>query len=255
MQRILWFLVSIYIYFPLLSLGAEQALEDQAGFNIPPPVKSIARYQLYATNYYVYPAKSTKDGVRIRSIKGDVLSDPISSLDYCFGGVEGSILTTLNGKAETLNFHKVSNIQHTDCKVALKGKEGKLSPEAVRAAGYMVYYPAKNTYGDDVKSRALVPYRTIAVDPSIIPMGSIIYIPAARKQSITLPNGKNVFHDGYFIAYDNGGTKGVSGNHIDIFCGLKKHCLTNIADTGKTFEAMTVELLDKDKKMLTTWTY
>lgn len=249
------FLISMYILFSPLSLGAEQVLEDQTSFSIPPPIKSIERYQLYATNYYVYPAKSTEHGVRIRSIKGDILSDPISSLDYCLGGVEGSIFTTLNGKAETLNFHKVSSVQNADCKAALKGREGKLSPGAVRVAGYMVYYPAKNTYGDDVKSRALVPYRTIAVDPRVIPMGSIIYIPSARKQSITLPNGERVFHDGYFIAYDNGGSKAVSGNHIDIFCGLQVHCLANIADTGKTFEAMTVELSDKYKKMLTTWTY
>lgn len=250
-----WFLISMYIFFSPSSLGAEQVLESQTGFSIPQPVKSIKRYQLYATNYYVYPAKSIEDGVRIRNIKGDVLSDSISSLDYCLGGVEGSIFTTLNGKAQTLNFHKVSNIQYADCKAVLKGREGKLSAGAVRAAGYMVYYPAKNTYGDDVKSRALVPYRTIAVDPNFIPMGSIIYIPSARKQLITLPNGERILHDGYFIAYDNGGSKAVSGNHIDIFCGLKAHCLTNIADTGKTFEAMTVALSDKDKKMLTIWTY
>jgi len=243
------------LIFPVLSLGADKVSEAQAGFNIPLPTKSIERYELYATNYYVYPAKSIEGGVRIRSIVGDILSDPISLLDYCLGGVEGSIFTTLNGKAETLNFHKISKVQYADCKTVLKGREGKLSAAAVRIAGYMVYYPAKHTYGDDVKSRALVPYRTIAVDPHVIPMGSIIFIPSARKQPIILPSGEKVLHDGYFIAHDNGGSKAVSGNHIDIFCGLKSHCLTNIADTEKTFEALAVEISDKDKKMLTTWAY
>jgi 3D (Asp-Asp-Asp) domain-containing protein len=48
-------------------------------------------------------------------------------------------------------------------------------------------------------------YRSIAVDPSVIPLGSRVYVPAYR-------------HDGYggwFVAQDTGGA--ITGNHIDIY--------------------------------------
>jgi 3D (Asp-Asp-Asp) domain-containing protein len=64
----------------------------------------------------------------------------------------------------------------------------------------------------------LVPFRTIAVDRSQIPLGSVIYIPAARGVSITLPSGEQVLHDGYFFAADVGGA--IRGNHIDVFIGV-----------------------------------
>jgi 3D (Asp-Asp-Asp) domain-containing protein len=48
-------------------------------------------------------------------------------------------------------------------------------------------------------------YRSIAVDPSVIALGSRVYIPAYK-------------HDGYggwFVAQDTGGA--ISGNHIDVY--------------------------------------
>ncbi len=48
-------------------------------------------------------------------------------------------------------------------------------------------------------------YRSIAVDPSVIPLGSRVYVPAYR-------------HDGYggwFIAQDTGGA--IAGHHIDVY--------------------------------------
>lgn len=48
-------------------------------------------------------------------------------------------------------------------------------------------------------------YRSIAVDPSVIPLGSRVYIPAYR-------------HDGYggwFIAQDTGGA--IGGHHVDVY--------------------------------------
>ena len=49
--------------------------------------------------------------------------------------------------------------------------------------------------------------RTIAVDPSVIPYGSKIYIPQ---------------FDQYFIAEDCGG--GIKGNKIDIFMNSESQC-------------------------------
>ena len=49
------------------------------------------------------------------------------------------------------------------------------------------------------------PLQTIAVDPSVIPMGSRVYVPAYRGDG----------HGGWFIASDTGG--GISGRHIDVY--------------------------------------
>jgi 3D (Asp-Asp-Asp) domain-containing protein len=48
-------------------------------------------------------------------------------------------------------------------------------------------------------------YRSIAVDPGVIPLGSRVYIPAYK-------------HDGYggwFVAQDTGGA--IGGRHIDVY--------------------------------------
>ncbi len=59
---------------------------------------------------------------------------------------------------------------------------------------------------------ALVPYRTVAVDPHFIPLGSKIYIP--QLKGTRLPGG--TIHDGVFVAADRGHFHGRS---IDIFVG------------------------------------
>ena len=51
----------------------------------------------------------------------------------------------------------------------------------------------------------LRPYRTLAVDPHLIPMGSRVYIPAYRDK----PGG------GWFVASDTGGA--IQGRHLDVY--------------------------------------
>lgn len=52
-------------------------------------------------------------------------------------------------------------------------------------------------------SITLAPYRTLAVDPGLIPMGSRVYIPAYRS------------HGGWFRAQDVGGA--IQGRHVDVY--------------------------------------
>ena len=49
------------------------------------------------------------------------------------------------------------------------------------------------------------PLQTLAVDPSVIPLGSRVYVPAYRGDG----------HGGWFVASDTGG--GISGRHIDVY--------------------------------------
>lgn len=50
----------------------------------------------------------------------------------------------------------------------------------------------------------LRPYRTVAVDPHLIPSGSRIYIPAYRR-----------INGGWFVASDTGGA--IIGRHLDVY--------------------------------------
>ena len=62
--------------------------------------------------------------------------------------------------------------------------------------------------GDGITSTMIKPYRgVIAVDPSVIPYGSLVYIP---------------YFDKYFIAEDCGG--GIIGKRIDIFMNSEAKC-------------------------------
>lgn len=48
-------------------------------------------------------------------------------------------------------------------------------------------------------------YQSIAVDPSVIPLGSRVYVPSYRNDG----------HGGWFVAQDTGGA--IGGRHIDVF--------------------------------------
>jgi 3D (Asp-Asp-Asp) domain-containing protein len=48
-------------------------------------------------------------------------------------------------------------------------------------------------------------YRSIAVDPGVIPLGSRVYIPAYRDDG----------YGGWFVAQDTGGA--IGGRHVDVY--------------------------------------
>lgn len=68
-------------------------------------------------------------------------------------------------------------------------------------------------FGMGVKGYHLIPFKSIAVDESIIPIGSKVFIREAVGAK--LPDGS--IHDGIFYAHDVG--SGIKGMHIDIFTG------------------------------------
>jgi 3D (Asp-Asp-Asp) domain-containing protein len=59
----------------------------------------------------------------------------------------------------------------------------------------------------------LVPYRTVAVDPRFMKLGTTISIP--QLKGAHLPDGS--IHDGIFVANDRGHFR---GSHVDLFVGL-----------------------------------
>lgn len=66
-------------------------------------------------------------------------------------------------------------------------------------------------YGYGFEDYILLPFRSAAVDPTVVPLGSKLYIPAAR--GARLPDG--TVHDGYFHAIDIGSA--ITDRKIDLF--------------------------------------
>lgn len=71
----------------------------------------------------------------------------------------------------------------------------------------------KSRYGITARGCPAEPYRTVAVDPRFVRLGSKIYVPELK--GTVLPDGTE--HDGFFVANDRGQFRGA---HIDIFVGV-----------------------------------
>lgn len=82
--------------------------------------------------------------------------------------------------------------------------------------------PPEAPYGYGLNFIPLVPFRSVAVDPEVVPIGTRVYIPKAV--GIHLPDG--TVHDGYFQAVDIGDA--IKNKRIDMF--------TAYGDQSKVFE-------------------
>jgi 3D (Asp-Asp-Asp) domain-containing protein len=86
----------------------------------------------------------------------------------------------------------------------------------------------------------LVPFRSVAVDRRIVPMGSQLHIEATR--GMKLPDGK--LHDGVWYAVDTGGR--IRNNRVDLFVGAGKTPLSVPIDHGiKHLQPLEVRVGDK----------
>ena len=73
--------------------------------------------------------------------------------------------------------------------------------------------PAQFPHGRGAMGRPITPLRTVAVDSSVIPLGTSLYIPELAGT----PKPDGTPHDGCFVAEDRGIR--VVGRHIDVFTG------------------------------------
>lgn len=90
-------------------------------------------------------------------------------------------------------------------------RDGRVVTYQKHVAGEARFHVTKHSYGAAYGRCPLVPYRTIAVDPKFIRLGTKVYIP--ELEGTRLPDGS--IHDGMFMAEDR--SKFVRGAHIDIF--------------------------------------
>lgn len=92
--------------------------------------------------------------------------------------------------------------------------DGRLFNWSSRREGHACFVevdPTLYPFGIGVTGFALVPYRSLAVDPRFVPIGSTVELP--ELIGMPLPDGST--HDGCFVAVDRGGA--INGHHLDLF--------------------------------------
>jgi 3D (Asp-Asp-Asp) domain-containing protein len=80
----------------------------------------------------------------------------------------------------------------------------------------------ENQWGSAGSGRPLQPFRTVAVDPKVVKLGSLLYVPLleGRLMPGRAPWGGFV-HDGCVVADDTGGH--IDGNRLDLFVARKAY--------------------------------
>jgi len=77
-------------------------------------------------------------------------------------------------------------------------------------------------WGTAGSGKPLQPFRTVAVDPRVVKLGSLLYVPLLEGR--TMPGRQpwgGYVHDGCVIADDTGGH--IAGNRLDLFVGRKAY--------------------------------
>lgn len=170
---------------------------------------------LWATYYHIHSAQAVATGEPLLDRAGRRLGPVLSHEDWCRAAIQGTVqVANERGETAVYTFIARGSTPQTNCAAYFTS----LSPDVLDKVNRARFIVSPSLYGVATRRYKLVPYRTIAVDRTRIPLGSVLYIPAARGQVVTLASGQQLYHDGFFYAADVG--SGIQGNHIDVFLGI-----------------------------------
>ena len=177
--------------------------------NIPTPATKIT---LWATYYYVPVLNHAEHGIDLLDKQENKLGLKLDSCDWCTAAIEGTVIIKKENKNHVLNYAGRSKKSQYDCRLCVQYK----SYDNYSKTG-KILWGVSSGFGKGVKNYDLIPFKTIAVDSSVIPYGAVVYIPRAKGTEYINLWGVNVKHDGFFFAGDTGSK--IVGNHIDVFIG------------------------------------
>jgi 3D (Asp-Asp-Asp) domain-containing protein len=225
------------LFFVLVMTGSSYG-QTSADFTLAEPAALPAdKLSLWATQYYIHQFASG-GSIPFCDKSGKPLGLFADTCHFCEAALEGTAyVTDSSGNIVVINFAKTGDSLFVDCRKCAKYANTKLKVESWGKTLWSV----SSGFGDGVKNYRLVPFRTIAVDPSVIPYGTVIYIPKARGKTIRLSDGSTYVHDGYFFAGDTGGA--IRQQHIDVFTGVYEgNPFTEVvlSNPSKTFDAYLV---------------
>ncbi len=126
--------------------------------------------------------------------------------------------------------------KHLDIEGSGRLADGRVINFHSRATDGIRYRVVDVRFGLGVRNYQLLPYRSIAVDPTKILIGSVVFIPQAV--GIPLPDG--TFHDGYFFAHDIGGA--IKNDRIDLYVGFESDVDNAFTRSGKLANLQPLDL-------------
>ncbi len=98
-------------------------------------------------------------------------------------------------------------------------------------------------WGKAGTGRPLAPFRTVAVDPKIIKLNSLLYVPLLEGRTMPgRPPWGGFVHDGCLVADDTGGA--IKGFQLDLFVGRKGNFLGLSGSGGSHAWARHVQVFD-----------
>ena len=169
-----------------------------ASADAPSPPTGQRRADSFRNTYYDFP----REGAGKKESKVfDAACKPIADVSREF---HDQVCLQGSGRlasGATISFAK------RDCECAAE------CPKSKQKICFEALDPKLFPSGRGALGQAVTPLRTIAVDDTVVPLGSLVYIP--EFDGLPRPDGTS--HDGCFIAEDRG--SGVQGLHIDIFTG------------------------------------
>jgi 3D (Asp-Asp-Asp) domain-containing protein len=175
----------------------------------PPP--AAAKRQLAGTvlgtfknTYYDFPSESDFEGEAVSLMNAQC--KPIGSVARSFYEsvcVQGSGTLKAGG---TVSFAK------RDCACAAE------CPRTGQHICFDLLDKAQFPWGRGAMGKAITPLLTVAVDSSVIPLGTPLYIP--EYDGVARDPAGTTTHDGCFMAEDRG--LAVKGQHVDVFTGHRE---------------------------------
>lgn len=171
--------------------------------------------RLWATHYHTpqmrpAPDPAAADAFPLINRDGEAISPPLSARDWCNAALQGSVSVRAGGKSTAYVYVDANGPDQANCDEWL----GSLSDGVKNATRRARFMKVSHELGCGVRNHPLVPFRTIAVDPDVIPLESVVYVPDLRGRTFK-QDGETFTHDGYLYAGDRGGA--IHGNHIDVF--------------------------------------
>lgn len=180
----------------------------------PPEGTLGANLKLWGTHYHtpeVWPAADTISAAfPLIGRNGSPISAPLTHRDWCEAALQGSVSVRTGEVTTAYVFVDANGPEQANCDQWLGSLTDTVKTATRRARFMKVNHPL----GCGVRNHPLVPYRTIAVDPSVIPLESVVFVPELRGRAFRY-NGRDYVHDGYLFAGDRGGA--IKGRHIDVF--------------------------------------
>ncbi len=203
-----------------LPQASAQSPEPVDAFTLAAPElpASATRHTLWSTNYYtpVYRPSADADALPLIDVKNIAISPKLARKDWCNISLQGTaMLRGEDGSATAYVYVDSKGPEQVNCDDRL----GKLSDKIKVSSRKARYQKVTHPYGCGVRNMPLIPFRTIAVDSTVIPYRTVLFIPGLRGLAFEL-EGKTYAHDGYVFAGDRGGA--IKGMHIDFFSGNQK---------------------------------